>query len=185
MANKKRKNVKKQVNKKNRVIIIIILLMLIMVSIVVIFLLNRDKEITCVKEGKTNSGIKQDSEIVVNLSKDKIKQIMVKKKVTVSESSEDIDYLGAVKSTLSDAYKKIGIKHKIKTRGNTIIVDLLYNKRKNYILDNVDILIDNGSIVVNVVSNDRENNYSSINLAKSYDNRKISEIFEKNGYKCN
>lgn len=182
----KKKTVKNKPNDNKKSLIIIgMTLLVIIIIITLIMMINGTKTITCVSEGKEKSGVKQDGKIVVSLKKEHVEKVMVTKKITIKENSDEINYFDAVKLALEDAYNKLGIKYKMRKEDNTLIVDLTYNKKQKYIIDNVEALIENGGIIINIVSNDEENNYSSIDLSKKYNNKEIMEIFEKNHYKCN
>lgn len=186
MANKKKNNKKGRKKKNNKNIIKVVLPIIILVILLVIILLvifSGNKKIECTKK-INNNGINLGNEIIVKMRDNNIKNIIVNKTITLDKKNSEIDYLSAIKSSLEDTYKKIGITYSIKEQEGKLIVNLTYNKKKEYILDNIFINFENNGLSINVISEDRENNYSKLDLSKKYEYKNVIKILEKSDYKC-
>ena len=177
---KKKEKVKK-IDKK--IIIIPLIIILILFIVVIIFSFNKNKVITCSKNVNEN-GISMKSNIVFKMNKSKIENIVVNKTISINKKDDDINYLSAIKEVLKDNFKKQKLDYKIEEKDGKLNITLTYDKKKEYILDNLFIEITDSGVNINVMSEDRENNYATIDLKKEYKNNDIIKILQKADYSC-
>ncbi len=188
MANKK--NVKKtsKKNTKNgksiRKIVIATILILVTIVVMIIILINRPSKISCTKKINEN-GASMQSTIDIESKDGVINSVIVNKVISIKDENGQIDYMDAIKTSLENAYKEEGIKYNLEIKENELLVNLVYDKKKEYILDNLFIAVEENGVSVNVVSEDSENNYATIDLSKEYSDENIIKIIEKADYKCN
>lgn len=180
--NIKNKKSDKKINKK-MIIISLIVLLLIVFAVTMIFLFNKDNVITCSKNVDEN-GILMKSDITFNTKDNQIKNIIVKKTLSITSDDGKMDYLGAIKDVLKENFESKKIEYKIEEQEDKLIINLKYDKKEEYILDNLFISIENSGININVMSEDRENNYATIDLSKEYNDKDIIKILEKADYFC-
>lgn len=182
---KKKNETKKQVNKKSKVnwIWIVGLIIIVILATVMMMVLNTTKKITCSKKIDEN-GILMKSQVTFNKSKNKIKYVNVDKSIAINDDGNNVNYLEAIKSSLESNYKKQGVKNSIEKKDGKLIINLKYDKEKEYILDGLYIGIEDSGVSVNIVSEDRENNYATIDLSKEYNDKNLMKIMEKADYIC-
>ena len=180
--NIKNKKSDKKINKK-MIIISLIVLLLIVFAVTMIFLFNKDNEIICSKNVDEN-GILMKSDITFNTKDNQIKNIIVKKTLSITSDDGKMDYLGDIKDVLKENFESKKIEYKIEEQEDKLIINLKYDKKEEYILDNLFISIENSGININVMSEDRENNYATIDLSKEYNDKDIIKILEKADYFC-
>lgn len=180
--NIKNKKSDKKINKK-MIIISLIVLLLIVFAVTMIFLFNKDNVIICSKNVDEN-GILMKSDITFNTKDNQIKNIIVKKTLSITSDDGKMDYLGAIKDVLKENFESKKIEYKIEEQEDKLIINLKYDKKEEYILDNLFISIENSGININVMSEDRENNYATIDLSKEYNDKDIIKILEKADYFC-
>ncbi len=65
-----------------------------------------------------------------------------------------------------------------------LIIKLEYTGKKKYILDNLFIEKLGTEININLLSDDREGNYDTIDLSKRYNDKNIIKILQKADYAC-
>ncbi len=185
MANRKKSRNKKNNKSKNnnikKNIIIVLYIILIVVIIMVLSAVLTKSKITCTKS--VNGDVSIDSNATFYLKKNKIKYIEVSKKISVKDNNS-INYLDAIKTSLENNYKKEGIFYEASKSEGKLNVKLKYIKEKEYILDNLFIEKSNDGININLLSEDKENNYGTIDLSKEYSEEKIIKILKKADYTC-
>ncbi len=183
----KNKNIKKRKKKNSKKIVKVVLpiaiILIILLILILSFVFHKNKKIECTKE-VNNNGIRLNNEIIIKMNDNHVGKIVVNKKVSINKLDNKIDYLGAIRTALEDTYKKLDINYSIKDQNDELIINLIYDKKQEYILDNIFINLESDGLIINVISEDRENNYVKINLSKEYDDKNIRKILEKSNYKC-
>ena len=187
MSNKKRitkKNSKKAKNKSKKKLIITISFIVCICIVITLFLLfYGKKKITCEKKDD-NGSVLIKSSVQVNMRKKTIKEIMVNKEISITKNDGKMDYLSAIKPSLEESYKSNNIRYNIEKNGDKLLINLKYNEKREYILDDLFIEIENDGISINLMSEDSENNYGKINLSKQYQDEDVIKILQKADYKC-
>ena len=178
---KKRKTTKQKNNKQNKILITIISVFLILLIILLVIIFN-SKNLTCTKTSKDGIVTSSDK-VVFKLKGEKINNIKVTKKFLV-DSKDNIDYISSVKTALNSIYKDLGVKYKIEEEKNSVILEVTYDKNKEYIIDNVFLVMEQDGISINLISEDNENSYGKINLSKKYTTDDLKTIFKKAKYTC-
>ena len=177
------KNKETKKNSKLKIIIPLVAVLIILVVALLIVLTSGKKTISCTKNTNEN-GVKTSDEITINMKNENINNIIVNKTLSIDKEDGDVNYLSAVKDALEDAYKNIDIDYNIKQNDDELVIDLTYDEEKEYILDNIFINLEDDGLSVNVISEDRENNYATIDLSKEYSDKNIIKILEKADYSC-
>ncbi len=185
MINKKKKEKKKdnkkryKDNKKIIIGVVIAVIILLVVLLLVIFI--GTKKIECSKKvGNDNFSMK--SKIEIDLKYNKIKKINVKKEIKISDN--EVDYLSVLKQSLQETYSDLDVIYDIKKQGDELLVNITYNKAKEYVLDNLDIDLQESGMSIDIISEDGEGNNAKIDLSKEYKDEKIIKILQKADYKC-
>ena len=183
-SNNKKQNVKVKMKKDNSKMYLIIGIVLIVVAAVIsaITFSFENTKITCKKEEGKN-GVTINSHVTISKKKDKIENIEVTKTISLKGDNRD-NYLDAIKTSLEESYKKDGITYEISKENEKLVLKLKYTDKKKYILDNL--FIDNTSdgISINLLSEDREGNYATLDLSKRYNDKNIIKILQKADYVC-
>ncbi len=183
-SNNKKQNVKVKMKKDNSKMYLIIGIVLIVVAAVisVITFSFENTKVTCKKEESKN-GVTINSQVTISKKKDKIENIEVTKTISLKGDNRD-NYLDAIKTSLEESYKKDGITYEISKENKKLVLKLKYTDKKKYILDNL--FIDNTSdgISINLLSEDREGNYATLDLSKRYNDKNIIKILQKADYVC-
>ena len=183
-SNNKKQNVKVKMKKDNSKMYLIIGIVLIVVAAVIsaITFSFENTKVTCKKEEGKN-GVTINSHVTISKKKDKIENIEVTKTISLKGDNRD-NYLDAIKTSLEESYKKDGITYEISKENEKLVLKLKYTDKKKYILDNL--FIDNTSdgININLLSEDREGNYATLDLSKRYNDKNIIKILQKADYVC-
>jgi len=183
----KNKNIKKRKKKNSKktikIVLSIVILLIILLILILSLVFHKNKKIECTKE-VNNNGIRLYNEIIIKMNDNNVGKVVVNKKISINKLDNKIDYLGAIRTALDDTYKKLNVAYSIKEQGNELIINLIYDKKQEYILDNILIDLENDGLIINIISEDRENNYVKINLSKEYDDKNIIKMLEKSDYKC-
>lgn len=179
---KKDNKTKKKNNRcNNKKIICIIVITIIILAVLIISLIINNKKITCSKK-INDKKIVMNNNIVVNLNGKKIKNIKVNKNIIIDDNT--IDYLSALQDSLENNYKRQEIKYSMERRNNKLIVNLTYDKKKEYILEDLYIDLQDAGMSINIISEDNENIYGKLNIGKEYEYKNIIKILEKANYVC-
>lgn len=183
-SNNKKQNVKVKMKKDNSKMYLMIGITLIVIAAVisVITFSFENTKVTCKKEESKN-GVTINSHVTVSKKKDKIENIEVIKTISLKGDNRD-NYLDAIKTSLEESYEKDGITYEISKENEKLVLKLKYTDKKKYILDNL--FIDNTSdgISINLLSEDREDNYATFDLSKRYNDKNIIKILQKADYVC-
>ena len=183
-SNNRKQNVKVKMKKDNSKMYLIIGIVLIVVAAVisVITFSFENTKVTC-KKDESKNGVTINSHVTVSKKKDKIENIEVIKTISLKGDNRD-NYLDAIKTSLEESYKKDGITYEISKKNEKLVLKLKYTDKKEYILDNLSIEKKSDGIGINLLSEDREDNYATFNLSKRYSDKNIRKILEKADYTC-
>lgn len=181
MANKKGSKKKKTENKASNKLMISIALIVILLFIIIFLIVNSSNKITCTKKTDGDK-ISMSSNINFNFKKKKLNIIKVKKIITVDSSN--VDYLSAIKKALEETYKDLKVTYDLKIEDDKLTINITYDKEKEYILDNLYLDIEGEGISINVVSEDSENNFATIDMSKKYTKDEVKSILSKAKYEC-
>ena len=177
---KKKGSNKNNKNVKNIVFVpIIIAIVILMILSMKIF---DTRTLTCTKNSRDGMVI-SENKVILKLNNDDIKNIKVTKNFTV-ESKGDVDYISSVKTALDSIYKDLDVKYKVTKRNNSSFLEVTYDKKKEYIIDNVSVVMENDGISINLISEDNGNNYAKIDLSKKHTMDDLKTIFKKAKYTC-
>lgn len=182
--NNKKQNVKVKIKKNNSKMYLITGIALIIIA-EIIFSINfsfENTNINCKKEVKKNDVI-IGSNIIVSKKKDSIESVLVTKTINLKDDNSD-SYLDAIKTALESHYKEDGITYETSKENDKLIIKLKYTGKKKYILDNLFIEKFGTEININLLSDDREGNYATIDLSKRYNDKNIIKILQRAYYTC-
>lgn len=179
---KKDNKTKKNNRCNNKKIICIIVITIIILAVLIITLIfGNNKKIICSKK-INDKKIVMNNNVVVNLNGKNIKNIKVNKNIIIDDNT--IDYLSALQDSLENNYKRQEIKYSMERKGNELIANLTYDKKKEYILEDLYIDLQDAGMSINIISEDNENIYGKLNIGKEYEYKNIIKILEKANYVC-
>lgn len=191
--NKKEKNKKSNVKvsksktsnkKKNNVFLIGIIGVVIMVLLLfLLFFLNFNKTIDCTKTVGDENTLIQEKKVAISFKGKKIKEVNLIKSLNFNE--DYLAYIDIVKESLEKEYKALNLHSSISKNDNNLTVNIKYHERKVYLLDNIEVSLDDGSVNINIISDNYNNGeYESIDLSKKSNPKQIIKYFKQNGYIC-
>lgn len=174
----------KEKDKKTLVIVLGVVLVLLFIFVLSITTGGSSK-LVCTKKTNYENGVKQDISLTYYYKKNKINKVDVNKKIKIDNSVEtsSYSYPSVIKETLDSNYGK-NKSYKSKIIDNGVEVNLSYSDNKFHILDDLDILINDKSVSVNILSEDNYNAYANIDLSKSYSIKSVIRDLEKKNYTC-
>ncbi len=174
----------KEKDKKTLVIVLGVVLVLLFIFVLSITTGGSSK-LVCTKKTNYENGVKQDISLTYYYKKNKINKVDVNKKIKIDNSVEtsSYSYSSVIKETLDSNYGK-NKSYKSKIIDNGVEVNLSYSDNKFHILDDLDILINDKSVSVNILSEDNYNAYANIDLSKSYSIKSVIRDLEKKNYTC-
>lgn len=174
----------KEKDKKTLVIVLGVVLVLLFIFVLSITTGGSSK-LVCTKKTNYENGVKQDISLTYYYKKNKINKVDVNKKIKIDNSVEtsSYSYSSVIKETLDSSYGK-NKSYKSKIIDNGVEVNLSYSDNKFHILDDLDILINDKSVSVNILSEDNYNAYANIDLSKSYSIKSVIRDLEKKNYTC-
>lgn len=174
----------KEKDKKTLVIVLGVVLVLLFIFVLSITTGGSSK-LVCTKKTNYENGVKQDISLTYYYKKNKINKVDVNKKIKIDNSVEtsSYSYSSVIKETLDSNYGK-NKSYKSKIIDNGVEVNLSYSDNKFHILDDLDILINDKSVSVNILSEDNYNSYANIDLSKSYSIKSVIRDLEKKNYTC-
>lgn len=174
----------KEKDKKTLVIVLGVVLVLLFIFVLSITTGGSSK-LVCTKKTNYENGVKQDISLTYYYKKNKINKVDVNKKIKIDNSIEtsSYSYSSVIKETLDSNYGK-NKSYKSKIIDNGVEVNLSYSDNKFHILDDLDILINDKSVSVNILSEDNYNAYANIDLSKSYSIKSVIRDLEKKNYTC-
>ena len=106
------------------------------------------------------------------------------KRIITLKSKTNNSYLQMIKGLIKQQYKTDGVDSKIDTKDNIIILDLNYTKKQKYIIDNLSINIEDVGLSYDIISNDIEGQYGTLDLSKKYSKKEIIKILKRANYVC-
>ena len=176
MANKtKKKNNKKKNKRDNSNLVILVLLVLITILIITIIslaILNKNT-IRCSKTSDLK-GYSEVSKIKLKYNDSGIQNIHNKRIITLKSKTNN-SYLQMIKGLIEQQYKTDGVDSIIDTKDNIIILDLI---------DNLSINIEDVGLSYDIISNDIEGQYGTLDLSKKYSKKEIVKILKRANYVC-
>lgn len=174
----------KEKDKKTLAIVLGVVLVLLFIFVLSITTGGSSK-LVCTKKTNYENGVKQDISLTYYYKKNKINKVDVNKKIKIDNSVEtsSYSYSSVIKETLDSNYGK-NKSYKSKIIDNGVEVNLSYSDNKFHILDDLDILINDKSVSVNILSEDNYNAYANIDLSKSYSIKSVIRDLEKKNYTC-
>lgn len=174
----------KEKDKKTLAIVLGVVLVLLFIFVLSITAGGSSK-LVCTKKTNYENGVKQDISLTYYYKKNKINKVDVNKKIKIDNSVEtsNYSYSSVIKETLDSNYGK-NKSYKSKIIDNGVEVNLSYSDNKFHILDDLDILINDKSVSVNILSEDNYNAYANIDLSKSYSIKSVIRDLEKKNYTC-
>ena len=174
----------KEKDKKTLAIVLGVVLVLLFIFVLSITAGGSSK-LVCTKKTNYENGVKQDISLTYYYKKNKINKVDVNKKIKIDNSVEtsSYSYSSIIKETLDSNYGK-NKSYKSKIIDNGVEVNLSYSDNKFHILDDLDILINDKSVSVNILSEDNYNAYANIDLSKSYSIKSVIRDLEKKNYTC-
>lgn len=174
----------KEKDKKTLAIVLGVVLVLLFIFVLSITAGGSSK-LVCTKKTNYENGVKQDISLTYYYKKNKINKVDVNKKIKIDNSVETFSYSysSVIKETLDSNYGK-NKSYKSKIIDNGVEVNLSYSDNKFHILDDLDILINDKSVSVNILSEDNYNAYANIDLSKSYSIKSVIRDLEKKNYTC-
>ncbi len=174
----------KEKDKKTLAIVLGVVLVLLFIFVLSITAGGSSK-LVCTKKTNYENGVKQDISLTYYYKKNKINKVDVNKKIKIDNSVEtsSYSYSSVIKETLDSNYGK-NKSYKSKIIDNGVEVNLSYSDNKFHILDDLDILINDKSVSVNILSEDNYNAYANIDLSKSYSIKSVIKDLEKKNYTC-
>lgn len=174
----------KEKDKKTLAIVLGVVLVLLFIFVLSITAGGSSK-LVCTKKTNYENGVKQDISLTYYYKKNKINKVDVNKKIKIDNSVEtsSYSYSSVIKETLDSNYGK-NKSYKSKIIDNGVEVNLSYSDNKFHILDDLDILINDKSVSVNILSEDNYNAYANIDLSKSYSIKSVIRDLEKKNYTC-
>lgn len=174
----------KEKDKKTLVIVLGVVLVLLFIFVLSITTGGSSK-LVCTKKTNYENGVRQDISLTYYYKKNKINKVDVNKKIKIDNSVEtsSYSYPSVIKETLDSNYGK-NKSYKSKIIDNGVEVNLSYSDNKFHILDDLDILINDKSVSVNILSEDNYNAYANIDLSKSYSIKSVIRDLEKKNYTC-
>lgn len=190
---KKKTNRSKKTSKKNNVkktnknIMIIVGVVIITIIIVLaILLLTKDNTISCKKINPYDKGVKQSNNINISFSRNDIKKISTNKSIEVIDEykKDSSSYLKVIEESLKSAYMDKDVSYNSIIEKDKLKVNINYNNKKKYILDDIDILLENGDVSINVISVDSNNNRVVIDLSKENTKKDIINLLKTKKYVC-
>lgn len=183
-TNKKRKvATKKSIKKKNNFnkTLIPIIVVCVIVVIMLCVLLLKNKKVECTKT-TNRDGIKETINVLFELKSDKIVNLTNKKELVFNKNN--YNYVSAVKNALEENYKNKDLTYNISSSKNRINIDFSYNKNKKYILDDMSVSSSQDGISINIVSEDKMQEYATFDLSKKYSENNIKTIMKKANFTC-
>lgn len=163
-------------NKRN--IILIGISILIVALLLFLFLFNFNKTIECTKTIGDKSVLVENKSTIIKLSGNKIKNVNLNK--TLTFGAEYISYIDIVKEALEKEYENLNLDSDVSRKDDKLIINIKSNKK--YLLDNIDVLLENDVININVISNN--DSYESTQFSKETNSNEIIRYFNKKGYIC-
>ncbi len=174
----------KEKDKKTLAIVLGVVLVLLFIFVLSITA-GKSSKLVCTKKTKYEKGIKQEITLTYYYKKNKINKVDVDKKIKIDNSVEtsSYSYSSVIKESLDSNYSK-NKSYKSKIVDNGVDVSFSYSDNKFHILDDLDILIEDKSVSVNILSEDNYNSYANIDLSKNYSIKSVIRDLEKKNYTC-
>ncbi len=193
MAQAKKSNKKKRVNAKKKKsfdynkLFIITGASLVVLILIIIIIIKVSKGLECSSTNPYDKGVKQINNMTFNFKGNNLNTVSVEKTITVDKEYESNarKYLEIIDESLKESYKTKGIDYNSKIEGNKLVIKLIYSDKKNYVLNDVDIMINDENVSVNVMTQDNNNTRISVDLSKNNTKSNIKKMVESKRYICN
>ena len=171
--------------KKSKTLPIIITIIFIMI-IVYLFMNIKQTTISCKKVKTFDSDI-QLTETITSLMDNnrRINHIEVTKKITVPEKHPKREQaLKGIKNAVEKTLEYLGDKATVEVDSNSVFVHIVVENKELVLLDNINIIDNNGEISVEIDVNTKSSNVVSLQVGDTYSDGELLTHLKNNGYSC-
>ena len=172
-------------SKKSKKLPIIITIIFIII-IVYLFTNIKQTTISCKKVRVFDSDI-QLTETITSLMDNnrRINHIEVTKKITIPEKyAKREKALQGIKNAIENTLEYLGNKATIEVDSNSVFVHIVVENKELVLLDNINIIDNNGEISVEIDVNTKSSNVVSLQVGDTYSDGELLKHLKNNGYSC-
>ena len=163
-----------------------IIITFIFICIIVYLFMNiKQTKIVCSKNQSFDSNIKLQEVVTATIDNKQISSLVVYKKITLPEEfSHKEQNIKGIKNSLEHSLDYLGKKVTFETTENSVIAYITVNKDELVLLDNINIIDNNGELGIDIDVNVKSSNVISLSVGDNYTDGELMKRLRNNGYSC-
>ena len=163
-----------------------IIITFIFICIIVYLFMNiKQTEVVCRKTKTFDSNIKLEEVITTTIDNKEISSLSVYKKITLpAKINKKEQNLRGIKNSLEKSLEYLGDKVTYEITEDSVIVRINVKDNELVLLDNINIIDNNGEIGINIDVNIKSRNVISLSVGDNYTDGELMTRLRNNGYSC-
>ena len=163
-----------------------IIITFIFICIIVYLFMNiKQTKVVCSKNRSFDSNIKLQEVVTATIDNKQISSLTVYKKIILPDKMNHKEQnIKGIKNSLEHSLEYLGKKVTFETTDNSIIAYITVNKDELVLLDNINIVDNNGEIGIDIDVNVKSSNVISLSVGDYYTDGELMKRLRNNGYSC-
>jgi len=163
-----------------------IIITFIFICIIVYLFMNiKQTQVICAKSRTFDSNIKLEEEVTATIDNKSISSLYIYKKISLPEKyNKKEQAIKGIKNSLENSLEYLGKKVTYEVTEDSVIVRIKVNKDELVLLDNINIVDNNGELGINIDVNIKSRDVITLAVGDNYSDGELMKRLRNNGYYC-
>ena len=163
-----------------------IVITFIFICIIVYLFMNiKQTQVICYKNRTFDSNIKLVEEVTATIDNKEIRSLDIYKKITLPEKfNKKEQAINGIKNSLESSLEYLGKKVTYEVTEDSVIAHIKVNKNELVLLDNINIVDNNGELGINIDVNIKSRDVVTLAIGDNYSDGELMKRLRNNGYSC-
>lgn len=163
-----------------------IIITFIFICIIVYLFMNiKQTKVICSKNKTFDSNIKMQEVVTATIDNKQISSLTVYKKITLPEKfNKKEQNIKGIKNSLEKSLEYLGKKVSYEITDDSVIAYITVDKDELVLLDNINIVDNNGELGIEIDVNVKSSNVISLSVGDNYSDGELMTRLRNNGYSC-
>ena len=163
----------------------IVITFIFIIIIVYLFMNIKQTKVICSKTKTFDSDIKLEEKVITTIDNKEISSLVVSKKIIFPEKYTKKDKaIKGVQSALENSLAYLGDNVSYETTDDSIIAYISVNKNELVLLDNINIVDNDGELGIDIDVNVKSSDVVSLSVGDQYSDGELMKRLRNNGYSC-
>ena len=163
----------------------IVITFIFIIIIVYLFMNIKQTKVVCSKTKTFDSDIKLEENVTTTIDNKQISSLSVYKKITLPDKyNKKEQNLKGIKNALENSLDYLGKKVSYEVTDDSVIAYINVDKNELVLLDNIDIVDNDGEVGINIDVNVKSSDVVSLSVGDQYSDGELMKRLRNNGYAC-